>query len=336
MKESIKNIPYIVVYILGFLLLLFAAVFYRQPLLSVLLILLFIMPPLSVAAMIYTASSLNISIAPDMSEYELPCEVNLILTVDNPGFIPLLNCRLFFGIENLYYPDRTDREILFPAEARTDKKINIPVKVRYSGMIRLNVIRLLISDPLHMYTKEIPIGEIYDIPVMPERVQVNELSGAKTQSIDEDVIWASDGELTMDRKQLREYRPGDKLRDVHWLLAAKGDDLPVKEYERGKELYYLLLPEMTEDSLQDTLTYFRSLALLLLQKGEIYRVAIYHAFEDVIDIQTVDSYEALRTVMYEMFKESTAPADSAYVRLNDMYPELSGVIRIQGRKIITV
>ncbi|MBR5359571.1 MAG: DUF58 domain-containing protein, partial [Lachnospiraceae bacterium] len=195
---------------------------------------------------------------------------------------------------------------------------------------------LLLSDPLHMYTKEIPLGEIYDIPVMPEKVRVNGPDAAKTQSAFEDVIWASDGELTMDIKQLREYRPGDKLKDVHWLLAAKGDDLPVKEYERGKELYYLLLPELTEESLQDTLAYFRSLALLLLQRGEICRVAIYHTFEDVIDMKTVDSYEALRTVMYELFKESAAPEGAACLRLNDMYPELPGVIRIRGKKIITV
>lgn len=336
MRENIKNIPYIIVYITGFLLLLFVAVFYRQPLLSVLLILLFIMPPLSVFAMIKTASSLDIRIAPDRTEYELPCEVYLILTVNNPGFIPLLNCRLMFNIENLYYPNNTDREILFPVEAHTDKRITIPIKVRYSGMIRVKILRLLISDPLHMYTKEIPVGEIYDIPVIPERVYVNEIKAEKAQSVDEDMIWAPDGELTMDIKQLREYRPGDKLRDVHWLLAAKGDELPVKEYERGKELYYLLLPELTEDTLQDTLAYFRSLALLLLKRGEIYRVAIYHVFEDVVKIRTVDSYEALRAVMYELFKESIAAADTAYIRLSDMYPELSGVIRIKGKKIITV
>lgn len=333
MWTKLKNLPYIIIYIVGVILLLLAAVFYRQPLLSVILILMIVLPFLSVYAARCAIPRIEVDIIPEYREYELPGEVRLIVSVSNPTFLPLLNCRLTYRIENMYYPDGRDRELLFPAEARRNKKIYIPVTVESAGMLRLRAMKVEISDPLHMYTQYIVKSDMYDIPVMPKSNKPEKISLTKSESMEEDAIWAPDGELTMDLRQIRDYVPGDRLKDVHWLIAAKRDELPVKEYERAKELYYMLLPELTEDTLQDTLSTFYGLAQALLDMGETFRVAVYRDFEGIFDFITVEDEGNLKQSLYELYREQPVTDSAAYEKYKDMYPDSIGLVRIRGREI---
>ena len=333
MKAKYQDILYIIIYAIGIALLFMTAIFYRQPLLSVFLILLLVMPPISIYAFIKALPRLTVTFKPELTEYESGAEGRIVLSVKNPTLLPLLNCRLFFTVMNMYYPDDYGRELLFAAEAKCDKNIYIPLTITRAGMIKVIVARLVISDPLHMYTKEIAINKITELPVMPPRRELKELHFSKSEATDEDSVWAPDGELTRDIRDIREYRPGDRLKDIHWLLAARTEELPVKEYERAKELYFLLLPELDEKDLQDTLISFYSLSTSLINAGEIYRVAVYHSHEDIIELKTVDSQEALKEVMFELYREQVREVCPAYDRLKMIYPDARGIIRIRGCKI---
>ena len=333
MKAKYQDLLYIIIYVIGIVLLFMTAIFYRQPLLSVFLILLLIMPPLSIYGFIKALPLLKTELRPEMTEYESGTEGRLVLSVSNPTLLPLLNCRLFFTVMNMYYPDDYDRELLFSAEAKCDKDIYIPLTFTGAGMIKINVSRLVISDPLHMYSKEIAFNEITELPVLPQKRELSDLKFSRSEASDEDSVWAPDGELTRDIRDIREYRPGDRLKDIHWLLAARTDELPVKEYERAKELYLLLLPELECDDLQDTLETFYSLAVKLMDSGEIYRVAVYHSHEDIVELKTVDSDEALMEVLYELFREHAPETSPAMERLKMIYPDAHGIIRIKGHSI---
>ena len=59
---------------------------------------------------------------------------------------------------------------------------------------------------------------------------------------------SSDGELTNDLLQLREYQPGDRIKDIHWKMTAKTDELMVKEYDRARDLYYLILQNREDEA----------------------------------------------------------------------------------------
>lgn len=333
MREKLGNLPYIIIYIIGTILLFLTAIFYRQPLLSVFLILLFIIPPVCIYLTVRALPALSIDLRPELMEYEAEGECRLILKVKNPSYLPLLNCRLFFRIMNMYHPDDTGRELLFSAEAKCDKKIYVPVRLTQAGMLRLYIDRLTVFDPLHMYTKTYPYDRVLEIPVMPKTVDLVQRKFGRSESMDEDSIWAPDGDLTRDLRGIREYRAGDRLKDIHWLLAARMEELPVKEFERAKELYFLLLPELRTEDLQDTLTTFYSLTRALKEAGEIYRVAVYQAHGDLIELRTVDSEESLKEVMYMLLREPVGEETYAYARLKGMYPDARGVIRIRGTKI---
>lgn len=335
MKEKTGNIPYIIGYMIGILILLPAAVFYRQPLLSVLFVLLVLMAPASVYLSWIAAGRLKVSIGADRTEYRLPVSPTLIMRVNNPKYLPLLNCRLALSLYNMYYIYDKRDSIMFAAEARSDKNIYLPLEISGAGLIHLSADRLYITDMLHLHTWVIETDIRMDIPVFPEEYELPELKLNKVESDACDVEWSAQGEQTADIRQIRDYRPGDRLKDIHWKLAAGRDDIPVKEYEKGIELYYLLMPRLAYGTLQETLRTFYSLAGYMLGLGEVFKVAIDHAHEGVIELIRVADSDDLRVVMLKLFKEQVPdePDDTVRDRLSVQYETHNGVVLIYGDSI---
>ena len=105
----------------------------------------------------------------------------------------------------------------------------LPATVAYDieledrGEHRLGPLTLTVSDVLGLFTKEFTYAKRTPVLVYPECYQLAGVEGA------------FDGHDPFDDREafdeLREYVPGDSLRDVHWKSSAKRDDLVVMEFD---------------------------------------------------------------------------------------------------------
>ena len=301
-KTPIKNIPYIIAYSLGVILILLAAVFYRQPLLSVLFILLVAMIPLSIFTLKYSLRYLSFDITSDRARYSLPCRIELRLKVKNPLFFPLLNCQLNYGFENMYYPCERPNELTFSMEGRCDKTVTIPVEVTKSGMFVLKCNGIELTDMLHFCTAKIVFDKKLKLPVFPEKVRINIPKLSKSLQDDEEVVWTDEGILTSDIRQFREYRAGDRIKDVHWKLTASKDDMIVKEFEKGREFHYVLYPILDIEHLQDTLETFYALCNYILNDGQIAKCIIDNADRTQVKLLTLIDVNDLEEIMLRLFE----------------------------------
>ena len=57
----------------------------------------------------------------------------------------------------------------------------------------------------------------------------------------EEISLQRPGESDQEIRQIREYRPGDARRFIHWNQSARTGDLWIKEYERQEEPCAVLL-----------------------------------------------------------------------------------------------
>ncbi|MBP5727089.1 MAG: DUF58 domain-containing protein, partial [Clostridia bacterium] len=117
------------------------------------------------------------------------------------------------------------------------------------------------------------------IPVMPSSVPVPDTVLSKYEGEPADDIPSDNGELTRDIRQLREYRAGDRLKDIHWKASASAQELMVKEYERSVDLMYLLLPEIIKGKEEQSLRLYYSLGKKMLSGNMGFRTAVYHPDE---------------------------------------------------------
>ncbi len=301
-RNSVKNIPYIIAYSSGLILILLAAVFYRQPLLSVFFVLLTAMIPLSIFILRYSIRYLSFDISTDMARYVLPCTINVRLKVKNPLLFPLLNCQLNYSFENMYYPCERINELSFAMEGRCDKTVTIPVVVTKAGMFVLKCDGIFLTDMLHFVTIKIVFDKNLRSPVFPEetRISVPKLSSGLQD--EEETVWTDEGNMTSDIRQFREYRAGDRIRDIHWKLTAFRDEIIVKEYEKGKEFYHVLCPILDTDRLQDTVTTFYALCRYILNLGMIAKCMINDPDNGEYGLFPLIDEDDLEEIMLRLFK----------------------------------
>ena len=148
-----------------------------------------------------------------------------------------------------------------------------------------------------------------------------------------DDLPSESGELTRDIRQLREYRAGDRLRDIHWKASASAGELMVKEYERSIDLMYLLLPEVIKDSEEGTLIYYYSLGKKMLSQNMGFRTAIYDPDTKIFSYMNVSDDRSLDESLYEIMRKK-ASAEEVYSGYMNQNPASYGAIRICHDRIV--
>ena len=333
--ERLKNIFYIFSYVLMILALLLVAVFFRQPLVSVLLVFLIILPFISIAAAYYGLRHISLTAGAVADHAEEGDEFRIRLYLKNSSPVPLLRCTMQYSFCNSY---RRDGEVFFltlPGEGFASEYYNMSFRTSAAGIFEFDADRILISDPLHFHTFTKKINIHLVIPVFPPAIPVPDVMLSQFEGEPFDEVMADKGELTRDIRQLREYRAGDRLKDIHWKASATAGELMVKEYERSVDLQYLLLPEILKGEEEDVLRRFYSLGKKMIASGMGFRTALYHPLEKTFSYINVSDEAGLDECMIEIMREPASDEDvySAYMGQN---PGSTGVIRIcQGNIINT-
>ena len=329
---------YIISYILTILLFVLGAVFYRQPLVAVLLLLMVILVPVSVFITLLCAERLEPDVYADKTtDIGVTQPVNLTIKLNNPTVVPLLNCRLVFSLGNSLMGS-FENEMVMPAEAKRAKEVRIPIETSMPGMVRVVFSSLSVTDFLHFCTFTYPYERIIEFPVMPAERQLPPLKFTKVSIPSDEAVSTGDGDLTTDIKEVREYRNGDRLRDIHWKISARKDEIMVKEYDRTKDLYYVVLPEFEFDFLKDDMEIFYACGKELLKRKETFRVAIAGDTGDFLEMHKVASPEELDTVLYRIYDVYSGLKTGVSSQLYDIfyrqYPDIPGVIRIHRGSIV--
>ncbi|MCR5209049.1 MAG: DUF58 domain-containing protein [Lachnospiraceae bacterium] len=332
------HILYIIGYIIVLALFMLGTLFYRQSLLVVLLLLIFMIIPLSVFATAKTAERLSVSLIRPEGHYPVGKQIELKIMLSNPSFLPMLNCRLNFTLGNSLY-ESFSNELTIAAEAKKDTTVVLPLDTAQAGLIRIRFSSLSVTDFLHICTFTMPYKDYAEIPVLPAERELPALRLSKAVVETEDSVQSGEGELTTDIKQIREYRVGDRLRDIHWKQSAKAEDILVKEYERSKELYYLILPEMERDFFKDDLENIYALGRYLIKQKETFRVALTDPETGSVEICVVTEEEELLTVLFKIYTMygglKSGESSGIYERFEKQYPDMYGVIRIRKGVIVT-
>lgn len=107
------------------------------------------------------------------------------------------------------------------------------VKFRYRGTYELGVRCIYAYDFFRFFRIRIDIGSMSEVSVLPRRLYMEDSS---LSSISDSADKTKKSPYTFDKLEVsdvREYRPGDGLKSVHWKLSSKSEELVVKDYNTG-------------------------------------------------------------------------------------------------------
>ena len=165
-------------------------------------------------------------------------------------------------------------------ESRSSTKLQFDLVPKYIGRMELSVRHSCVLDFLGILP--LPLRRKYaadrsSVMVLPEKQEIPlELDSLVQQFLvnSEAGIRITGEKNPPEVAWIREYQPGDALRDIHWKLTAKQDTLMVREHisELGCPLVFFIdLRQISERYLQ----VFYSLGLGLLEKKCRYYLVYY-------------------------------------------------------------
>ena len=151
------------------------------------------------------------------------------LSVRTPGDFPLARLSLRLRRENLLTGHRETAKLTLTGIARRMPEA-LAASTKHCGLLELQADRVKVFDYLGLFTLRLkppaPARIVcLPIPVQCEPVETPDGKGARPST--KNASRRGPGE----DYELREYRPGDPLRSVHWKLSTKWDELIVRERE---------------------------------------------------------------------------------------------------------
>ena len=136
-------------------------------------------------------------------------------------------------------------------EPGSTARVRAAITVPRRGVIHLDGVTLATSFPFGLFAKERDIGVPGSLVVWPRadrKVRAPHLGGRRGQR-QQLGAGAAAGAERGDYRGLRQYRPGDDPRDIHWRSTARRGEPIIREYDRdAADEYWIVLDTVARDA----------------------------------------------------------------------------------------
>lgn len=151
--------------------------------------------------------------------------VDARLVLSGGRFMPSVDCLL--RVENVYTGELLEREVSVSGR----EGVSVKLTPRHCGLLRVSVDRAYLRDPLGLVRLRVSCASEWDMFVAPTRFETR-----ITLADDVDMSAESDeysmtkaGNDPSETFGVREYQPGDPIKQIHWKLSQKSDRLMLRE-----------------------------------------------------------------------------------------------------------
>lgn len=228
----------------------------------------------------------------------------LVCRVSSSGFYPFPRISASYRIKHLNGSKghllKTDYSVFHGS-----RDYRLDLKLDYCGVYEIVCEELLAYDFFGIFARKLECPKPVNIIVMPNEIEVE--ADIEALGISEDKDAYTDplaGDDVSEIRELRDYREGDRLSQVHWKLSSKSEDLIVKEYAKQMGACVALVCGGLNGGLPEITEYYELLygfGKKLLEE-EIFFELVYFssAAGDWEKTRIADSY-ALKLAMEDMF-----------------------------------
>lgn len=199
-----------------------------------------------------------------------------VISVHTGQVFPVTPMHMEIELDNLYYQERQRRSVTMVPGQKAIPAVRY-LQTRY-GVIRGSVKKARMQDFLGLVRFPVPCGTPVEVLFLPDEIPFSG-SGLLEKSLEKPLSEeVSDARFRgvgdREQKDIRGFREGDALRDVHWKLTMRSDEMIVREYEPdGEQLVDIRLERAADpDQFARCIGRFLGLVRYLEEARQPYRV----------------------------------------------------------------
>lgn len=185
---------------------------------------------MTAAAVIMSLGNTSFKASIDVSGYRVTVgdTVTVHVTIDNPGRTPTAAARGDLPIGEIH--ERFSIPMLAPGQS---KRTDVQFRTMSRAVLPIGPLRIRKGDPFGLIRHEKRLAERIMLFIHPHTIALDTLDAGLAR----DLEGQPSGQIVdddLDFYGLREYVPGDDVRNVHWLSTAKTGTLMIRQYEATK------------------------------------------------------------------------------------------------------
>ena len=252
------------------------------------------------------------------------------VTIENTGLFSLDRIGCTVKCENLMTGEVFHQSLRMGALGRMTTDREFEFKSRHCGRLRLSVPKLTLYDPFGIFRFRIQTeGETRTL-VRPETFPLEvQIVYGESMSLDSDEYsMQKAGFDPSETFAIREYMPGDRIKQIHWKLSEKMDNLMVRDYGLPIQNTILLLLEtglltgeenrsMDPECMDAFAEGIVSLSQELIEQQVVHSLGWYNHEEGSFYCSEITCQEELATVIPELLgtvpKEDTMSVAGHYL-----------------------
>lgn len=152
------------------------------------------------------------------------------IRVHNRSVLPLVQGMIVLSAGNTFVGKMEKNLLTVPVKPSGTTEILYPLISAYVGNVEVSVEQIVLQDLLGIHAVRLKLEQTENVYIIPRGIEEgNFLPNDYERGMDEVEESRLSGSDFSDVSQVREYIPGDAMKNIHWKLSAKKDILMVRE-----------------------------------------------------------------------------------------------------------
>ena len=217
------------------------------------------------------------------------------LEISNKRIIPVLGLDVLARCRNVRTGYRQERRIRVSLLPKQTKSVEFALGSPYCGLVRVSLQAESCGDLFGLQRKKTSYAIKKDLTVLPTLFDTQIRFGEQAMALPDSDIYSTEkpGSDPGEIFGIREYIPGDSIRQIHWKLSEKCDKTMVREFGLQVVNDMLVLLETTDagsPAETDAITeVFASVCQSLANNGVLFQAGWRTSKSDVLRTQMISS-----------------------------------------------
>lgn len=167
------------------------------------------------------------------------------ISISNESLFPIT-----LGEAYLYIPDKEAvrsavKRVNFSMPPSSATKVTNTIRFPFRGTFPIGIEAIYVQDFFRTVKIRVDVSETKDVFVYPQRLRSDSQKSIVSSDSSGAVSRSPFSPEKTEVDDVREYRPGDTLKSIHWKLSSKSENFIVREYSQGTVKSNLIFVDMS-------------------------------------------------------------------------------------------